>query len=93
MNILFVTRFYPDSRIGGIERVTGLLAKFFHEHGSQVYCLHFEKSDFDGSLGNVIHACHLKDLYDKEWIKDYLTKNNINVVINQSHFFYAPFYF
>ena len=57
MNILFVTRFYPDSRIGGIERVTGLLAKFFHEHGSQVYCLHFEKSDFDGSLGNVIHAC------------------------------------
>lgn len=91
MNILFVTRFYPDSRIGGIERVTGLLAKFFHEHGSQVYCLHFEKSDFDGSLGNVIHACHLKDLYDKEWIKDYLTKNNINVVINQSHFFYAPF--
>lgn len=91
MNILFVTRFYPDSRIGGIERVTGLLAKFFHEHGSQVYCLHFEKSDFDGSLGNVIHTCHLKDLYDKEWIKDYLTKNNINVVINQSHFFYAPF--
>lgn len=91
MNILFVTRFYPDSRIGGIERVTGLLAKFFHEHGSQVYCLHFEKSDFDGSLGNVIHACHLNDLYDKIWIKEFLIKNNINVVINQSHFFYAPF--
>lgn len=91
MNILFVTRFYPDSRIGGIERVTGLLAKFFYEHGSQVYCLHFEKSDFDGSLGNVIHACHLKDLYDKIWIKEFLIKNNINVVINQSHFFYSPF--
>lgn len=91
MNILFVTRFYPDSRIGGIERVTGLLAKFFHEHGSQVYCLHFEKSDFDGSLGNVIHACHLNDLYDKIWIKEFLIKNNINVVINQSHFFYSPF--
>ena len=91
MNILFVTRFYPDSRIGGIERVTGLLAKFFHEHGSQVYCLHFEKSKYDGSLDNIVHACHLKDLYDKEWIKDYLTKNKINVVINQSHFFYTPF--
>lgn len=91
MNILFVTRYYPDSRIGGIERVTELLAKFFHGQGFQVYCLHFEESEFDGSLGNVIHACHLRDLYDKNWIKDFLTKNNINVVINQSHFFYSPF--
>ena len=91
MNILFVARYYPDSRIGGIERVTGLLAKFFRGQGLQVYCLHFEESEFDGSLGNVIHACHLRDLYDKNWIKDFLTKNNINVVINQSHFFYSPF--
>lgn len=91
MNILFVTRFYPDSRIGGIERVTGLLSKCFYNQGLQVYCLHFEKSKYDGSLDNIVHACHLKDLYDKEWIKDYLTKNKINVVINQSHFFYTPF--
>lgn len=91
MNILFVTRFYPDSRIGGIERVTGILSKHFHNQGLQVYCLHFEKSKYDGSLGNIVHACHLQDLYDKERIKDYLTKNNINVVINQSHFFYSPF--
>lgn len=91
MNILFVTRFYPDSRIGGIERVTGLLSTYFYNQGLQVYCLHFEKSKYDGSLGNIVHACHLQDLYDKEWIKDYLTKYNINVVINQSHFFYSPF--
>lgn len=91
MNILFVTRFYPDSRIGGIERVTGLLSKYFYNQGLQVYCLHFEKSKYDGSLDNIVHACHLKDLYDKIWIKEFLIKNNINVVINQSHFFYSPF--
>lgn len=91
MNILFVTRFYPDARIGGIERVTGLLAKYFHERGMQVHCLYFEKSKYDGSLGNVVQACHLKDLYDTEWIGNYLKQNEIDVVINQSHFFYSPF--
>lgn len=91
MNLLFVTRYYPDARIGGIERVTGLLAKYFHRQGMQVHCLYFEKSEFDGSLGDVIQACHLENLYDEKWIKSCLTRNDIKVVINQSHFFYVPF--
>ena len=91
MNLLFVTRFYPDARIGGIERVTGLLAKYFHEQGIQVHCLYFEKSEYDGSLGNVVQACRLRDLYDADLIGNYLKQNDIDVVINQSHFFYSPF--
>lgn len=91
MNLLFVTRFYPDARIGGIERVTGLLVRFFHEQGMQVHCLYFEESEYDGSLGNIVQACHLKNLYDAEWIRNYLKLNEIDIVFNQSHFFYTPF--
>mgnify|MGYP002516029477 CR=1 FL=1 len=91
MNLLFVTRFYPDARIGGIERVTGLLAKYFHEKGIQVYCLYFESSEYGGGLDDVIQAYRLNDLYDEPWIQSYLTRNDIKVVINQSHFFYTPF--
>lgn len=91
MNLLFVARFYPDARIGGIERVTGLLARFFHEQGMQVHCLYFEESEYDGSLGNIVQACHLKNLYDAEWIRNYLKLNVIDIVVNQSHFFYTPF--
>lgn len=91
MNILFITRFYPDSRIGGIERVTGLLAKYFQEQGIRVHCLYFEKSVFDDSLDDIVHAYHLEDLYDEAWIKSYLIRNDIKIVINQSHFFYTPF--
>ena len=91
MNLLFVTRFYPDSRIGGIERVTGILARYFHQQGIAVHCLFFEKSDYDGSLGEIVQAHHLVDLYNKVWLKEYLLNHQIDIVINQSHFFYTPF--
>lgn len=91
MNLLFVTRFYPDSRIGGIERVTGILARYFHQQGIAVHCLYFEKSDYDGSLIEIVQAHHLEDLYNKVWLKEYLLNHQIDIVINQSHFFYTPF--
>ena len=91
MNILFITRFYPEPKIGGIERVTKLLTEYLHKQRHHVHCLHFEPSEYDGSLGEMLQAHLLEDKYDKTWILQYLRSNSIDVVINQSHFFYAPF--
>lgn len=91
MNILFITRYYPEPKIGGIERVTKLLAEYFHKQGHCVHCLFFEASIYDGSLGDVVQAHLLKDKYDRNRLLLYLRKNSIDIVINQSHFFYAPF--
>lgn len=91
MNLLFITRFYPDPRTGGIERVTKLLAEYFSGQGIKVYCLYFEASQYDGSLGDILQAQVLAEKYDRQWMSSYLKDNKINVVINQSHFFYSPF--
>lgn len=91
MNLLFVTKYYPEPRIGGIERVTKLLTEYFHKQGHHVHCLYFESSEYDGSLGEMIQAHLLEDKYDERWILQYLRSNNIDIVINQSHFFYSPF--
>lgn len=91
MDLLFVTKYYPEPRIGGIERVTKLLTEYFHKHGHNVHCLYFESSEYDGILGNILQAHLLEDKYDENWISQYLKSNNIDIVINQSHFFYAPF--
>lgn len=91
MNVLFITRFYPEPRIGGIERVTKLLAEYFHNQGHHVHCLYFESSEYDGSLEEILQAHLLEDKYDESWISQYLRLNDIDIVINQSHFFYSPF--
>ena len=91
MNILFLTRFYPEPKIGGIERVTKLLAEFFVRKGHRVFNLYFEQSRYDGCFGELFEAKHLEDIYDRSGIADYLKSHQISIVINQSQFFYSPF--
>ena len=91
MNILFLTRFYPEPKIGGIERVTKLLAEFFVRKGHRVFNLYFEQSRYDGCLGELFEAKHLENIYDRSGIADYLKSHQISIVINQSQFFYSPF--
>lgn len=90
MNILFVTTYYPEPCIGGIERVTRLLGEYFAGRGMGVYCLHFKSSRYDGNCP-TIHGQQLAERYDKELVKAFLLQHHIHVVINQSHFFYTPF--
>lgn len=90
MNVLFITSFYPDPRIGGIERVTRLLGEWFADKGFAVSCLHFRQSEYEGN-STLIKGQLLENIYDREFLKSYLQENHIGIVINQSHFFYTPF--
>lgn len=89
MNILFITSYYPEPRIGGIERVTYLLSKYLSQHGFKILNLRFENSEYDDTYP-FINSSLLKNLNDYDFLKQYLIKNKINVIINQSHFFYTP---
>lgn len=90
MNILFITTYYPDPRLGGIERVTQLLGTFFSEQGHNVYCLHFSRSEYDNHC-EKIKGDLLENIKDSQFIESYLRSRHIHVIINQSHFFYTPF--
>lgn len=89
MNLLFITTFYPEPQIGGIERVTYLLSKYLSQHGFRIFNLRFSNSEYDDTFP-FINSSQLKNLHDSNSLRQYLINNNINVIINQSHFFYTP---
>ena len=90
MNILFITSYYPEPLIGGIERVTNLLSRYLSNKGYCIYCLFFNESQYDYAY-LFIEGCRMNDLFDKVWISDYIKNHQIDIIINQSHFFYTPF--
>lgn len=89
MNILFITTYYPEPKMGGIERVTYLLSKYLSQKGFKIFNIRFYNSEFDG-IYPFIDSNKLRGLNDKRILRNYFIKNNINVIINQSHFFYTP---
>lgn len=89
MNLLFITTYYPDPKIGGIERVTYLLSKYLSQHGLSIFNLRFNNSEYDDTFP-FINSSQLKNLHDRNSLRQYLINNRINVIINQSHFFYTP---
>lgn len=89
MNILFITTYYPEPQIGGIERVTYLLSKYLSQHDFKVFNLRFNNSEYDDTFP-FINSSQLKNLHDRDSLRQYLINNRINVIINQSHFFYTP---
>ncbi len=89
MNILFITTYYPEPKIGGIERVTYLLSKYLSQHSFNIFNLRFDNSEYDDTF-SFINSIQLKNLTDSSSLRQYLINNRINVIINQSHFFYTP---
>lgn len=89
MNILFITSYYPEPKIGGIERVTYLLSKYLSQHDFKVFNLRFNNSEYDDTFP-FTNSSQLKNLHDRDSLRQYLINNRINVIINQSHFFYTP---
>lgn len=89
MNLLFITTYYPEPKIGGIERVTYLLSKYLSQHGLSIFNLRFNNSEYDDTFP-FINSSQLKNLHDRDSLRQYLINNRINVIINQSHFFYTP---
>lgn len=89
MNILFITSYYPEPKIGGIERVSYLLSKYLSQRRFNIFNLRFNNSEYDDTFP-FINSSQLKNLHDSDSLRQYLINNRINVIINQSHFFYTP---
>lgn len=88
--ILFVTNYYPNPKIGGIERVTKIISESLVKTGIECHNIYLHP---DGANCSVTHmTCTLlSDLYDKDFLCGYIGKNNIRIVINQSNPFYTSF--
>lgn len=65
MNILFITSYYPEPKIGGIERVTYLLSKYLSQHDFKVFNLRFNNSEYDDTFP-FINSSQLKNLHDSD---------------------------
>ena len=84
MNILFITGFPVVKHIGGVQRVTDILAQEFIAQGHNTYFLSYKKVD---SLLDCEYTCEQfyitpKDDYNEEYPK-LLKEKKIDLVINQ----------
>lgn len=84
MNILFITGFPVVKHIGGVQRVTDILAQKFISQGHNTYYLSYKKVD---SLLDCEYTCEQfyitpKDNYIKEYPK-LLKEKKIDLIINQ----------
>lgn len=90
MNVLFVTTYYPNPKIGGIERVTKIISEDFAKNGIECHNIYLYPDGADSSVAHM--ACTLvPSMYDNEFVCNYIRNNNIRIVINQSNPFYTPF--
>lgn len=89
-NILFVTNFFPDKCYGGIERVTDVLASYFHNRGIKCHCIYLHKCETLQNK-NYIICNYMPEIYNKSFLRNYVIENNIKFIINQSNPYYTPF--
>lgn len=93
MNICFFTTEYPNQNSGGVEHVTYDLANAFIENGHQVYIVSIfpdrNKSGGTKQFSGLIIGTDLNKLKDTI---SYIDKNNIDVIIDQSHFLITQCY-
>lgn len=84
MNILFITGFPVVKHIGGVQRVTDILAQEFITQGHNVYFLSYKRVE---SLLNCEYRCEQfyitpKDYFKEEYPK-LLKEKKIDLIINQ----------
>lgn len=89
MNILFTWPIPFNPSIGGVERVTDILAREFARRGHQIFYLHTK--NFEGvptyDYDVKVDFCPIKDSNSKinhEFYKEYLLENKIDIIINQA---------
>ncbi len=89
MNILFTWPIPFDPLKGGVERVTDVLAREFVKRGHRVFFLH--KMRFEGvpeyNYDVKVDFCpvsELKSPLNREFYRNYLLENKIDIVINQA---------
>lgn len=89
MNILFINKFYPHPSLGGIERVTMLLAKFLYEQGFHCYSVYFEKAITDCCWG-YLDGIYAEDIKNRDFWVQVLSTSKYDVIVNQSHWWLTP---
>lgn len=93
MKICFFTTEYPNQNSGGVEHVTYDLAKAFIEHGHQVHVVSIfpgkNKSEQEEEFSGLIIGSDLNKLKDTIF---YIDKNDIDIIIDQSHFSITQYY-
>lgn len=89
MNILFINKFYPHPSLGGIERVTMLLAKFFNKQGYHCHSIYFKRANTD-SCWDYLDGIYAEDIRSHKFWGQVLSASKYDIIINQSHWWLTP---
>lgn len=80
MNILFITQHQVTSQKGGIERITDIVTKSLP---SKYTCFSAYQIPTDLTPTEFVSAIHLVSNKEYELLKEFITNNNIDIIINQ----------
>lgn len=93
MNICFLTTEYPNQNSGGIEHVTYDLTNGFIENGHQVHIISIfplkNQTEQPKQFPGIIIGNDLNKLTDTI---AYIKQNNIDIIIDQSHYVITQYY-
>jgi glycosyltransferase involved in cell wall biosynthesis len=97
MNILFISQFRIDANKGGVQRVTEALATEFVQRGISVIYLALASGAEEQINGirqyYIPDAKNIMSAANISFVKDLLSKNDINGVVNQAGIYARPFRF
>lgn len=86
MRVLFFSTYEIVKQSGGVESVTRFLYEYLNSNGYSVYLMYWQNhKGLKSELCQVglPDKCNMNSLCNIDFIKSYLIKNEIDVVINQ----------
>lgn len=91
MKLLFFMNHYPDSRNGGIENVTRILAEQLKINGYSIHLRYLYESKFDHTDDSIFVSCKRIGLETIEAeIKSMIEESGIDIIINRCVLFASP---
>ena len=91
MKLLFFMNHYPDSRNGGIENVTRILAEQLKINGYTIHLRYLYESKFDHTDDSIFVSCKRIGLETIEAeIKSMIEESGIDIIINRCVLFASP---
>ena len=85
MNILFIYTSQIIANSGGVQKVTSVLSNFFSSKNNKCYYLSLEKKSISKQKNHYfLPNEEINTDINKDYIKDVVIKNEINIIINQA---------
>jgi len=85
MNILFIYTSQIIANYGGVQKVTSVLSNFFSSKNNKCYYLSLEKYKISKQKNHYfLPNEEINSDINKDYIKDVVIKNEINIIINQA---------